>query len=307
MPYSFKPHHALSRDMRDIVDRQLTLALQRLKSVGTPRSDDAVHEARRHLKKIMALLRLTRPALGAEQARALARIRMASKLLAPIADAEALVDTAHLLGTGRAPRLGHSTITVMRAGLLAREASVGRRAVFDKVLPRVARMLRSEQKRVAAWKPRANGFQALAPGLERSMRRARRAMRRTEKTKDADAFHLWRRRVKDLWLQVRLLQARCGTSLNVIERQLDQLDGLLGQHHNLALLETVLLDVPLPSRRATAHSLRALRSRRLELGRKALALGARTLQQKPHAFVRHIADHWTATIRRRATPARTSR
>ncbi len=307
MPYSFKPHHTLSRDMRAIVDRQLRLALLRLTSVGTPCSDDAVHEARRHLKKILALLRLIKPALGAEPARALARIRLASRLLAPIADAEALVDTAHVLGSGRPPRIGHSTVAVLRAGLLAREAGIGRQAVFDKVLPKVARILRAEQKRVEAWQPHSRGFHTLVPGLERSVRRARRSMRRSAKTKDAAAFHAWRRRVKDLWLQVRLLQARCGTALNAMERQLDQLDALLGQHHNLALLETALLDMPLLSRRATAHSLRALRRRRVELGRTALALGARLLRQKPHAFVRHVAAHWTRTSRRRPQPATTLR
>lgn len=307
MPYSFKPHHALSRDMRAIVDRQLSLALLRLQSVGTPSSDDAVHEARRHLKKILALLRLLKPALGGEQTRALARIRTASRLLAPIADAEALVDTSHVLGPGRRPRLGHSTVSVMRAGLLEREAAMGRTAVLNNVLPKVVRILAAEQKRAAAWRPQSNGFQTLVPGLKRSMRRARRCMRHASMTLGADAFHVWRRRVKDLWLQVRLLQARCGTALNVTERQLEQLDGLLGQHHNLALLERVLLDEPLLSRRATAQSLRVVRARRAALGRRALVLGGRALVRKPRAFVRHIADHWTAMVRVKAPSGRTSR
>lgn len=306
MPYSFKPHHSLSRDMRSIVDRQLALALLRLDSVGTPSSDDTVHEARKHLKKILAVLRLAKRALGTEQARALSRIRAASRLLAPIADAEALVDTAASLGSGPAPRLGHATVSALQAALLEREAAIGRAAVRQNVLTKVARILRAEQKRVAGWTPRTNGFPTLAPGLARSMRRARRCMRRAATTLEANAFHAWRRRVKDLWLQVRLLQARCGTALTVTEAQLEQLDGLLGEYHNLALLERVLLDEPLLSRTATAHSLRVVRSRRAALGRRALVVGARTLAQKPRPFIRHIAAHWTAMVRKPAPRERGS-
>ena len=64
MGFRLKPDQAVSSEVRRIVLRQLDLAASELVSVGDPESDEAVHDARRRVKKIRAIIRLVRPVLA---------------------------------------------------------------------------------------------------------------------------------------------------------------------------------------------------------------------------------------------------
>ena len=68
-----------------------------LKAIGDPESDEAVHDARRRVKKIRAVIRLVRPALD-KTSRAVDReLRDVSRLLAPVADGQGIIDTLDTL------------------------------------------------------------------------------------------------------------------------------------------------------------------------------------------------------------------
>ncbi|MGE3958710.1 MAG: CHAD domain-containing protein [Vicinamibacterales bacterium] len=301
MSYCFKPHHPLARDARAIIARQLARAERELVTVGDARSDRAVHDARRHLKKILALLRLLKPVLGRDFERASRPVRRASAMLAPVADAEALVGATGVLGVRqRQPAIAQARQTIQEA-LRAHEADTGRRANFQRLLPRVLRLLAVERPRLDAWSLDVDGFDAIAPGLERSVRRTQQAMVRAARHPRAGAFHAWRRRVKDLWFQVRLVERRCGFGLDASRRALEALDGLLGRYHNMVLLERVLVRHPCLSRNDTADCLRTIHRRRRALGRRALSLGVAVLHDSPETFVARVRHLW------RTAPAAASR
>ncbi len=76
-----------------------------------------------------------------------------------------------------------------------------------------------------------------------SYERARCALRRVViEPGDAD-FHRWRRRVKDHWYQLRLLEA-IHPALSLRIRGLKRLESLLGSDHNLVVLRALLLQRP---------------------------------------------------------------
>jgi CHAD domain-containing protein len=302
MSYGLKPRRSVGREVMRIADKQVGLAIERLRHVGNRRADSEVHEARRHVKKVRALLRLVKPALGDRYYLANRRMRLANRMLAPIADGEGVLDSMTALHRSRGPRLGDRTAAAIRAALIERAARTRRRATLDRTVAKVARILRDERQRLGEWALNARGFRAVEPGLEHSYRRARNAMRRAALEPNADHYHTWRRRVKDLWFQVRLLEPRCGNVLIGGQRDLEALDGLLGEYHNVVLLEEALVGEGLLSRRQTARALRVLRRSQAELRHRALSMAGRIFSVKPRRFVRGVEDLWRSTkIIERAT------
>jgi hypothetical protein len=250
------------------------------------------------------VIRLVQPALGDAYNGANQRMQQANHLLTPIADGEAVVETIARLRRKYGSQLSRPTLTAIRAVLVERSARIDRKAALDRVLPAAVRLLRSERKRVAGWKLNDRGFRAIAPGLKRSVRRARKSMARATQQPTAENFHTWRRRVKDLWFQVRLVEARCGHGLSADRRRLETLDGCLGEYHDVILLEHVLIGEAVISRLETARSLRLLRRYLAELRHRALLLGRRFHDEKPRQFVRRVQQLWlSAKAAEAARPA----
>ena len=61
MGFRLKTGQAVSSEVRRIVLRQLDRAVDELTAIGDPESDEAIHDARRRVKKIRAIIRLVRP------------------------------------------------------------------------------------------------------------------------------------------------------------------------------------------------------------------------------------------------------
>jgi CHAD domain-containing protein len=290
--YRLKPRHSIASEVRHIVDKQLGLAMRKLRATGDERSDNAVHQARRHIKKVRAVLRLVRPAIGDAYYPANRRMRIAGRLLAPIADGRSAVDTVANLQRRYRTRLPRRTIASIRSVLLERADRIDRKAEIDRVLPRAVNILRLGRSRFVGLTLNARGFRAIAPGLERSVRRARTAMKCAIAHPTADAYHTWRRRVKDLWFQMRLLEGRCNDSLLNDQRGLEALDGCLGELHNVAILERILINEALISRSEAARCLRLLHRYQGHLRRRAATLGGLVTREKPRQFVRRIKHEW---------------
>ena len=307
MSYRLKPRGSVASEVRRIVDKQLALAIGELRTIGDRRSDGRIHAARRHVKKVRAILRLVRPALGDTYYAVNRRLGRANRMLGPIADGRAVVDTTAQLGGTTRARPAHRALHLLQAALVQRAEGIDRRAEHDRVLPIVAGLLRRERRRLNDWTLNARGFDAVGPGLENSVRCARKAMQRALRHPAAHTYHVWRRREKDLWFQVRLLEARCGDALMSDQCRLEALDDCLGEYHNVVLLEEILITEALVPRPQTAGCLRVLRRYQAELRGGAASLGHQALAEKPAHFVRRIKRLWHTPRAAAAVRAKESR
>jgi hypothetical protein len=292
MPFRLKPDRPVHAEVKRVIDKQLALALDEMQTLGDPRSDDAIHEARRHVKKARALLRLTQASLGDVYRPANNRLRRANRLIAPIADGEAVVDTLVQIGRRYPNDVPRPVLTKLKEELLRREFSVDQQAAKHDVLTRAAVQVRAARKGIHRWRMTGSGFGVVAPGLRRTARRAHKAMARSLAAPTTEHFHTWRRRVKDLWLQVRLIEGLCGHGLTADKRRLDALDGCLGESHNCALLEDILATNTLMSRADTARCLRMIRRYQTSLRRTAARLGAVQFAETPRHFVERARHLW---------------
>lgn len=292
MGFRLKAGQTVSSELRRIVLRQLNRAASELTLIGDPESDEAIHDARRRVKKIRAIIRLVRPVLAADGRRTDPDLRRVSHLLAPVADGQGVIDTLNQLLRRYRGNLPRKTAAAIRSDLIARGKRIDSKAAKDHVLEEARATLRAERRRVKHWRLTAEGFNAVAPGLKESVRRARLAMVTAWLHPTAAHHHAWRRHVKNHWFHVRLISARCGTHLQPYQRQLEALDGILGEYHNLVLLHEVLVHDSTLSRREIARCLRIVKRYQHALRRHAQVLGMRIYNEKPRRFVRRVKQLW---------------
>jgi CHAD domain-containing protein len=292
MAFRLKQGASISNEVRRIVLKQLEAAISELHSVGDPQSDDAVHDARRRVKKIRAIIRLVRPVLDKEYRAVDRDLSTVSRLLAPVADGRGIVETLKEIEHRYPASLSKRALAVARKGVLRNGARADRDAHARGILKIAAGTLRSERGRVKRWRVRGEGFRAIAPGLEESYRRARRMMLVTWSKPKPSHFHTWRRFVKDHWFHIRLLEGRCGNHLVAYERRIEALDGILGEYHNVILLRDLLVtDESLPHEEG-ARCLRVVSRYQRVLCRHAEILGARIYTERPRRFVRRVRHLW---------------
>lgn len=201
-------------------------------------SATTVHELRKNIKKTRALLRLMRPHF-ADFAAENAALRDAARILGPLREQAVLVATLDRLiaGSGMAPdrlaalaaALRHDQGPPPDAGLLLRDHA-----------DRIAGV----RTRAAKWQLDADGFDALQPGLARSWDAARKAMRRARDHPDAEALHLWRKRVKDHWYHARLLEPIWPRMMTPHAAAADELGEWLGDARDSTILADALAALP---------------------------------------------------------------
>jgi hypothetical protein len=82
--------------------------------------------------------------------------------------------------------------------------------------------------------------------------------------------------------------------LHPYQRQLEALDGILGEYHNLVLLHEVLVSDSTLEKTQIARCLRIVQRYQAELRRQAQLLGIRIYSEKPRRFVRRVRELWDA-------------
>jgi hypothetical protein len=261
-----RPAQGLSR----IAMEQLDLAIESLEGDGSGAlAENAVHETRKSLKRLRALIRLLAGELGEEQAaRENAALRDAGRRLAATRDAEVLVATLDdLLERNPAELADRPGVAVLRARLAAEHEAVAHVASGDTATrAQVLAELRAARGRMSAWRlPDRDGIKTVEPGLSRIYRQGRRRHRRAARGEGdrARLLHMWRKRVKDLRYAAEMLdrfdpggvhgsgsrtrarrwpkrrRRRAETeAIRQTARRADELGELLGYEHDLVLLAT---------------------------------------------------------------------
>jgi CHAD domain-containing protein len=148
------------------------------------------------------------------------------------------------------------------------------------------------REQIRGWSLETDSWKLVAPGLTAGYRDGRRAMKQVRANPSPDNVHEWRKRAKDLWYQLRILQDAWPELLSETVSQADELADLLGDHHDLAVLREDLLSRSELGDRRPFETLIA--KRQDELFERALAIGRRLYAEKPKAFRRRIGRYWLA-------------
>jgi hypothetical protein len=286
----------------------------------------AVHETRKALKRLRALMRLLRDELpdgvfAAENA----VLRDMGRRLAGARDREVMLITLEQLLKRHPRKLGRRRSLLRLRERLAFErdrAASGALLGDANARRQLIGELRALRSRVLQWRlPERAGMELAAPGLARIYRQGRARHGRAARGRGdrSRAMHEWRKRVKDLRHAAEVLdrsdprgeRARHGRHrrgrkrrkearrIHRLARQADALGEMLGEDHDLAVFaERVRGDPGLQlGRGARKTLLRLISRRRRQLRRRALRDGERIYRRGPKAFLARVRDAYARAAR----------
>ncbi len=296
MAYRLKRRESVPKGVKRTAREEIRSAVQYLRGKGGTSRDEAIHEARKSIKKARALLRLVRPELGEFYASESARLRDAGQKLSQLRDLGALITTFDELKKGRTKTLGKVSLTAIRRALVRHKKQAEAEMGIQELMHDLAASLGPTLQSVRRWPLKTDGFAALEPGLEKTFRAGKKAFGALKKNASREQFHEWRKRVKDHWYHVRLLENLWTDVMKGYEQSLKELEDALGEDLNLAILRDHILAAsgPQGQRRQVERVVKAIEESRKAFRERALAIGRRVYAEKPRQFTRQMGQLWDA-------------
>jgi hypothetical protein len=293
MAYRLKLKTTLALELRRIALEQIEIARQAL-----ARGDDraaAVHDARRSLKRLRAMLRLVRPALGEtwfkQSNRQLAGL---GQRLSQSRDLDVMVVTLSKLENGRSGLAKDVAERLRRAVAHHRgRANGATRPASDRDL---GSALKRAEKLFAIERLRSLSLVHVAAGLEQSYRKARRTFREAYQGGSDESFHNWRKATQAHWRHMQLLGRGWPESIGARAAEAKELSRLLGEDHDLSVLLAFAHKNGTTDLAAT--DLDALRASCLKGQRQirdvARLHAERLFADRPRQLTKHILRYWKA-------------
>jgi CHAD domain-containing protein len=307
MSFELSPLRSLSREFQRLQRTGLEHAVTLLRESDQD-VEQRVHQARRQLKQLRALLRLVAPTLGKAHRARDAEIRRAARALAPARDAAALREALTELLAEQTPeergRLARQAEELERAFPAVEHDGDAGVAEALAVLEGLAEAPLESEADVLDWSGLLRGFRD-------TYARARRELRRSLEQPTSKQLHRFRTQVKRHQHQVELLTPLWPKVLGAFRRELSNLGELLGREHDLSRLAAELERADLPVESADMAALiqarrQTLRAEALGLGRRAFAEPARGLAARFEAYLSAWREEATRERPLRSTKGKAS-
>jgi len=290
MAYKLSSDESFSDGIQRVASEQVDKALENLNST-TKNKDVVVRDARVCLKKIRAVLRLIEDSLGnkAFEEEDVA-YRDVARRLSEVRDSTAMLEILDKLTSHFSDQLAAGAFDEIRSSL--RRTKVAHRQGTKTAMSEAAKSLRKARRRIEGW-PNVEAKESLFLGLKRTYKSGLKSFKIAYDKGSVDSFHEWRKHVKHLLYQTRILKPIWNRIMKALTRELDALAELLSEHHDLALLRETVSQLLSTDNEVEIEALIALiDQRRGELELQARQLGARIFAETPNAFVSRNESYW---------------
>lgn len=235
MPYRFRrKDRSVEKAVRRIAREQIDEAVAAIDQGAD--ADQAIHTVRRCCKRLRALVRLVGPAFPAH-AEENAAFREIARLVADMRDKAVMTATFDRLAKRYHRRLSNHIWTKLGRSLDDRQLEPPEPADHFFLLAECRSRLMQVRDRCVHWTIGARGWDAIGPGLAKTYKRARKAAARLDDTSQGTRHHELRKQVKYHLHHCQLLHRLAPDQIGKREKIAIRLSDLLGDHHDLAMLE----------------------------------------------------------------------
>lgn len=277
---------------------------------GSGDIDAGVHEARKAMKRLRALLRMVRPHIGERAYKFENRsLRDVARLVSGVRDSAVAVETVVALANRFDGVLPVDVFDDVAERLDVRALRLRQRIIYETdAIDRVVSTLERTRIRFAGWpiggderkaygSPLPEKYKSFGKGMAQTYGRGRSEMRQAFGQPTARSFHQWRKRVKYLRHQVEVVRLMWPEVLGGTAFALDTLGDVLGEEHDLADLLSLLATDPFLCPDPVERSLFAAlaQHRRSELQTTSKILGIRLYNEKPDRFSNRLEAYWDST------------
>jgi CHAD domain-containing protein len=275
----------LKRVLREEIDSAIQLCQNPAQEPGA-----TVHEVRKHLKKLRAAMRLATSQVGknchADEDRC---IRKIGRLVSDLRDSQVRLQTFIDLRDRPARNAGQPRFPRTEELLLLERESFS--AAFAGWQSQAIPQLERVKARLMNWPLEGLTWKQICGAVAKIYRRGQRGLAKTIADPVPENFHEWRKRVKDIWYQLRILQPLNRVVLTEMAHDAEVLGELLGREHDLdfllARLENEKGDEAFADELTQLQRLIGKRCKRLR--RDALELGRRFYAEPAKAFAKRIS------------------
>lgn len=311
MAFRFEPHESAAESVRRVARERLTRILSELAQKPAPGADN-VHNARRDLKSLRALLRLIRGSMEPTKRRNENLVfRDAGRMLSQSRDAQVSLDALRRCvksKTQRSRTQNSAPILHFTEKLESQFTKEIDSSLPPESLEATVRQLRSARRRVRYWLGPASDatlpqWQSLiGEGLRRTYRQGRELIAQYDLVGRAnfadESWHELRKNTKTLGYQLRLLRPIWPGPIEGLIDEIDRLGEYLGDDHDLTLVRLRIMDEPYPetATQDAAEGRRALiqsiTRRQNKLKSKAVSLARLVYVETPRRFEARFATYW---------------
>ena len=292
--YRFKlSDGSVATGLRRMAVEQIDRAIAEIDD-GELDAHETVHQVRKRCKKLRGLIRLVRPVFHGYRAEN-RNFRNAANELSNIRDSQAVIEAYDVLADRYADLGDNSAFSSIRCRLARHRREAREDGDLEDKLSEFRITMIDSRRRAENWTIEGEGFDALAGGLAKTYKRARKAMERAERDPTAVKLHGWRKRIKYHWYHARLVRGMWPELIGAHRDAAKELAELLGDHHDLAVLRDTLREESAGF--GTPADLEAfvdlIARRQAVLESRSFALGRKLLAEKRSALLHRWGVYWT--------------
>lgn len=294
MAFRLKLDEPLEKGIRRIAAEQVQKARTQI-TAGQDATRE-IHEARKCVKRIRALLKLARAGLGADTFRTEnARFRAIGAAMASARDESVVRATLAQLS---AAAEGTEAAALARLGTALAAQPADDPAAGSASPDAVADLLDRALRQVRRLKIAPDTFETLERGLVRNYRRGRDALAVAYAQGSDEDFHAWRKCVQVHWRHMALLSHAAPKLFEAHIAAARELSQALGDDHDLAILKVRIAALPEDAlSKADRDAIgQIIATRQQALRQRARLRGQMIFAERPRAHGRRISAVWQGAV-----------
>lgn len=294
MAFQLDPTKDLSKNVNRLGASQIDDVLKRLMVKSS--QGRAVHEARKTMKRLRALLRLMKPALGKKELKENEdRLKEIGRSLSGARDIQAMLECIGKL-EAMEPEAFDAPVGKALKRYLEEQRLEAETELLQRSKAPLLKQLRRVKKSFAKLEIPGKSAQIIETSIRRDYAAARDAFRHAYSQDEDEPFHEWRKLVQRYWRQLVLVERGWPAMLRPHINIVHQLADALGDDHDLYVLAERIRGAgkALGSAKQIDAYLALCRKRQDRLRVRAKLLGERLFAEKPSSLAERLTVYWAS-------------
>lgn len=292
--FNISNRESIAENIQRILEGQLDY----IKNQSARRQKDvpkAIHEIRKSLKRIRAVLRLIRDEIGySTYYRENNFYREHNRNLSEIRNFEVLSGSIKTLQKDLSNTIPADVFTSLEEELDRQQEEVtGGATRLEQLLKKTAREIMAGRERIYDFPINHDDFGVFEGGLFRIYRQGRKYLRDARRNPSPDRLHDLRKRMKYFWYQIDILQPIFPGPMKAYASTLETISENLGVFHDLQVMQEFLAGSDIiPDSRVKEALQEACRAKKSMLLHHIWPVAGMAYSEKPHAMVNRLASYW---------------